>query len=202
VTLPYAVIIAGGKGARLGGVRKGELRIGGKRLVDRVVDSLGQIAGPLMIATGPQGGQAAIPDGAEAVADLAAPIGGPLAGLAAAVAALQRRGINEGLVVSVAVDTPFLPADYVFQLREALGDSASAYACWQDQFYPPNAIWQIGALANLPHLVQTEAAPRSLKALHQALGGRAIGWNGRNPFANLNTIADLLALERRAKNDP
>ncbi|MFN4211385.1 MAG: NTP transferase domain-containing protein, partial [Devosia sp.] len=49
MTLPHAVIIAGGRGERLGGVRKADLRLGGRRLVDRVADELGPLASPLML---------------------------------------------------------------------------------------------------------------------------------------------------------
>lgn len=198
MSLPHGVIIAGGKGERLGGVRKAEIRIGGRLLVDRVADALGAVES-LMIAVGP------VDDGrgqmAEAVAviDLPAPVGGPLAGLAAAVAALQARGIAEGLLVSVAVDTPFLPADFVQRLRNGLGDAPCAYAAWGEQFYPPNAVWRLEALDALPAQVAGQA-PRSLKALQHALGARAVAWpaEASNPFANVNTVADLVALGKRA----
>lgn len=196
---PHAVLIAGGKGERLGGVRKADLRIGGRRLVDRVVEALGAVSAPLMIATGPGGNWPHLPAGALAVPDLDAPVGGPLAGLAAAVEALQATGIAEGLLVSVAVDTPFLPTDFVAVMRDRLGSAPAAYAAYGGQFYPPNAIWRIEALATLPHQVRTGKAPHSLKALQQMAGAVPVDWVTRaasDPFANVNTLADLLALAR------
>ena len=100
---PHAVVIAGGRGERLGGVIKADLRIGGRRLLDRVVGALGAVESPLMISIGPRHHWPGLPADAVAVADLAATTGGPLAGLAAAVASLQARGIDRGLLVSVAV---------------------------------------------------------------------------------------------------
>ena len=161
----HAVIIAGGKGERLGGVRKADLRIGGARLVDRVAEALGVVEAPLMIATGPGDVRFRLPAGAVAVPDLDAPVGGPLAGLAAAVEALRVQGIGVGLLVSVAVDTPFLPADFVSVMRDGLGSSPAAYAACREQFYPPNAIWRIEALTALPEQVRTGKAAHSLKAL-------------------------------------
>lgn len=199
MSLPHAVIIAGGKGERLGGVRKADLRIGGARLIDRVAAALGVVEAPLMIATGPGDVRLRPPANAVAVPDLDAPVGGPLAGLAAAVEALRLQGIGAGLLVSVAVDTPFLPADFVAVMRDGLGSAPAAYAAWGDQFYPPNAIWRIEALTALPEQVRTGKAARSLKALRQMLGAVAVDWAGRggtDPFANVNTLADLLALAR------
>lgn len=195
----HAVIIAGGKGERLGGVRKADLRIGGRRLVDRAAEALGGVSAPLMIATGPGGAWPRLPAGAVSVSDLDAPVGGPLAGLAAAVEALQAMGFDAGLLVSVAVDTPFLPADFVATMRDGLGSAPAAYAAYGAQFYPPNAIWRIEALAALPQQVRTGTATHSLKALQHMLGAVAIDWGDRgdtDPFANINTLADLIALTR------
>ncbi|MET3925591.1 molybdenum cofactor guanylyltransferase [Devosia sp. 2618] len=194
MSLPHAVIIAGGKGERLGGVRKADLRIGGRRLLDRVIESLGAVAAPLMLSTGPT---LSISSDCVSVADLNADVGGPLAGLAAAVAHLDREGVSKGLLVSVAVDTPFLPRDFVAQMKDRLGDSAAAFAAWEDDFYPPNAIWRIEALTDLPERVRRGKAPNSLKALQVGLFARRIDWTeagGENPFRNINTIADLLSL--------
>lgn len=203
MTLPHTVIIAGGKGERLGGVRKANLRIGGRRLVDWVEHALRPAQAPLMVATGPGAAWLQAPAGAVTIADLDAPVGGPLAGLAAAVEALQARGIGEGLLVSVAVDTPFLPADFIGVMRDGLGNAPAAYATWSGQCYPPNAIWQIGALAGLPGQVRGGTAAHSLRALQQMLGARPIDWSHRSatdPFANLNTLDDLVTLGRIAQS--
>lgn len=199
MSLPHGVIIAGGKGERLGGVRKAELRIGGRRLIDRVADGLGEMES-LIVSVGPVDDGRRSLAGATVITDLDSPVGGPLAGLAAAVASLQARGVSDGFLVSVAVDTPFLPHDFVSRLEAALGDAPAAYSAWGEQFYPPNAIWRLSALADLPGQVLRNVAPHSLKALHKALGAQAVDWSGyeQNPFANLNTVADLVALGRHA----
>jgi molybdopterin-guanine dinucleotide biosynthesis protein A len=202
VSAPYAVIIAGGQGQRLGGVRKGELRIGGVRLVERVRLALGDVAEPLLLATGP-GGDSSADAGLLAVSDLDGPIGGPLAGLAAAVDALQRNGVRSGILVSVAVDTPFLPQGFAANMAAALGNADAVYAAWDEAFYPPNAAWRIEALSALPDQVRDGTSAPSLKALHQQLEARRHDWRDRyeqDPFANLNMLADLVALQRQARN--
>lgn len=201
MTAPHAVIIAGGAGERLGGVRKAELRIGGTRQIDRVVAALGLVTRPIMVASGPAGRRIALPHDCQAVADLPAPCGGPLAGLAAAVAQLAESGVQEGLLVSSAVDVPFLPADFVERLTNELGSRAAAFAGWADSFYPPNAVWQLAALQTLPAAVMAGEAPASLKALQRDLGACRIDWPAfsPDPFANGNMLHELLALQRRAR---
>lgn len=202
MSLVHAVIIAGGEGQRLGGVRKAELRIGGVRQIDRVVAALGPVARPILVSTGPGHRRIEMPAGCIALPDLRAPCGGPLAGLAAAIDGLAHDGITQGLLASVAVDTPFLPASFVQRLEAALGTAPAAFAAWGDDFYPPNAIWRIESLQHLPSSIIDSAAPASLKALQRELGAVRLDWakdHQANPFLNINTVADLIALQRIAR---
>ncbi|MGV8954008.1 MAG: molybdenum cofactor guanylyltransferase [Cypionkella sp.] len=196
---PHAVIIAGGQGQRLGGVRKAELRIGGSRLVDRVASALHDAAQPILVATG----HGRLPTGPYiGVADLTDDFGGPLAGLAAAVDWLAAEGISDGLFVSVAVDTPFLPPDFIAVMTEALGNEAAIAARWGEQFYPPNTLWRLAAIATLPARVRNGTAPNSPKGLLAELGAATHDWRPAltdNPFDNLNTLTDLVRLQRCAK---
>ena len=201
MSLPQAVIIAGGQGTRLGGVRKADLRVGGVRQLDRLVASLGTVARPILVASGPRGQHLALPRDCVAVPDRDSAHAGPLAGLIAAVAHLAEGGLTAGLLVSVAVDTCFLPDDFAARLRDGLGNAAAAYAAWGEDFYPPNAVWRLEALQDLPRLAGS-GGPASLKALQRRLGAQRVDWasgSSANPFANINTLADLLALQARAR---
>ncbi|HTM76744.1 MAG TPA: NTP transferase domain-containing protein, partial [Devosia sp.] len=156
MSLPFAVIIAGGEGQRLGGVRKAELSIGGLRLIDRVAQRLGAVAPPLLVATG----HGRLPCGNHiAIGDLNDRYGGPLAGLAAAVDWLTAQGISDGLLASIAVDTPFLPPDFIAVMARALDNQPAVFAGWGEAFYPPNAVWQLSAIATLPAQVRAGTAP-------------------------------------------
>lgn len=202
MNLVHAVIIAGGEGQRLGGVRKADLRIAGVRQIDRVIAALGPVARPILVSTGPEHRRIEMPAGCAALPDLDAPHGGPLAGLAAAVDRLGRGGITQGLLVSVAVDTPFLPADFVPRLEAALGAAPAAFAAWGQDFYPPNAIWRVESLQGLPASIIDGTAPASLKALQRELIAVRVDWAEdaeANPFLNINTVADLIALQRIAR---
>lgn len=195
----HAVIFAGGRGERLGGVRKADLRLGGVPFIERVARAMGDVAPPLLVAAGPNAVIHHLPQGAVAIADLTAPYGGPLAGLAAAVAALHEWGIERGLLVSAAVDTPLLPENFAAEMGAALGEARAGFVAWGEDFYPPNAVWRLEELASLPEDWRAGRAPPSLKALLARLGAKRIDWQGRsprNPFANVNRLEDLLVLGR------
>src|SRR5437764_8015419 len=103
-----AVILAGGKGERLGGVIKANLRIGCILLLDRVVAALGPEMSPIILACGdiPAGRIAAGP-ALTSLPDLPSDYAGPLTGLAAAIAWLIQTGTSPEFLLSVAVDTPY-----------------------------------------------------------------------------------------------
>jgi molybdopterin-guanine dinucleotide biosynthesis protein A len=194
----HGVIIAGGQGRRLGGVRKADIEIGGVRLIERVAARLEGVAAPVLVSTGPAGAEWLLRVGFEAVPDLGGNLGGPLAGLVAAVARLRDRQVREGILISAAVDTPFLPRDYVTRLVQGLEHAPVAFSAWREAFYPPNAAWQIEAILDLPERM---ADVGSLKGLQRDLDGESVSWGEMpdNPFDNVNTPADLLVLEERAK---
>jgi molybdopterin-guanine dinucleotide biosynthesis protein A len=124
-------------------------------------------------------------------------VAGPIAGLAAAVRHLRERADAGDVLVSVAVDTPFLPDDYVARLTAPLDTVPGAFAIWKDNFYPTNAAFRLAAIADLPERAADHGSPRGLLG---ALGAVAVRWPGDrpDPFASLNTLADLVALARRA----
>ena len=102
-----AVILAGGKGKRLGGVIKAELVVGAARLLDRVSVALGDLPSPVLVAYGSVPlGQLALRAGQIPVPDLCSDYEGPLAGLAGAVDWCARMAEPAVYLLSVAVDTP------------------------------------------------------------------------------------------------
>lgn len=197
---PYAVILAGGQGSRLGEVRKGDLRIGGRRLLERVVETLDGVRNPVLVSTGPLKWATTLPAGCVSVADLSGEHTGPLAGIVAALTMLARQGVDSGVLISVAVDSPLLPDDFVARLMTGVDDAPAAFAGWGTAFYPTNAAWRIEALADIASALGKTGALRSPKALQRQLGARLVDWSGvvpHDPFANVNTLADLIGLQKR-----
>jgi molybdopterin-guanine dinucleotide biosynthesis protein A len=195
------LILAGGRGERLGGAIKSELVVGGMRLLERVAARLENCA-PLLVAHGrTEPAVLRLPAGMIAVPDLDGDYAGPLAGVAGAIAYLSTLASPPELLVGVAVDTPLLPADFVERLIAGLGDGPAAIASYGGQPYPTNSIWRVARFRDLPEWVAGGTAPRSLKSLCAAAGGINVEWPvsaAGDPFANVNTPEDLAELQRRA----
>ncbi|WP_127792725.1 NTP transferase domain-containing protein [Agromyces sp. LHK192] len=101
-----AIVLAGGRAERLGGVDKGRLHVGGTALVDRVVAAAASAGAARIVVAGPRPASGAAADGADlrhVVDD--PPFGGPLAGLAAAL-----DETDAPLVLVLACDLPFAEA--------------------------------------------------------------------------------------------
>lgn len=195
----YALILAGGQGSRLGLLHKDQIRINGVSLLDRMVTQFYAAGAEVLVSVEREGHLRR--DDATVLPDLDLPLGGPLAGLVAAAEHLRDKAGN-GLLVTAAVDTPFLPEDFVRRLVAALdGGAQAAQAGWRDNSYPTNAIWRMSALADLPRQAREDSAPNSPKSLLASLGAIRVDWTDtheEDPFANLNTLDDLVVLARRA----
>ncbi len=113
---PTGVILAGGAASRFGGRPKGLELVGGKRILDRVVDAMVDAFGtpPILIANDPAAAEWR-PD-LEVRADLR-PGEGALGGLHTAVHA----GAGAAVVVA-AWDMPFIPAGLLRELAAGLAD--------------------------------------------------------------------------------
>lgn len=194
-----AVILAGGRGERLGGTNKAEIVFGGERLIDR---ALRVAAGcdPVLVAVGPTG---YAPPSGRAIPDLPADYAGPLAGVAAAVDGLGAG--DAGWLLSLAVDTPFFPGDFLARAAALALETDCVMGCFGAQDYPTNALWRLRALGTLPDAVRAGTAPRSLKRLAATLRTTRLDYaelSADDPFLNVNTPQDLknLALRLRPTN--
>jgi molybdopterin-guanine dinucleotide biosynthesis protein A len=195
MTRMAAVILAGGRGERLGGVNKGLLEIGGRRLIDRATE-LVTACDPVLLSVGRTDFSV---KGTIAVRDLEADYGGPLAGIAAAVEHL--RDTPAALLLSLAVDTPFFPGDFATRAEALIGNHDVVLGAYAGQDYPTNALWRLGALRTLPAAVRDGTAPHSLRRLATQLRTHRLDYAelaAEDPFANANTPEDVAILQARA----
>lgn len=196
------LILAGGSGRRLGGVRKGDLRLGNVTLLTHVVAALRPQCETILISVG----SGDIAGGSELIPLFDAPDGvaGPAAGLLAGARWCDRNSSGASMV-SVSVDTPFLPDDFVPRALDLLDTEVGCVvAAYGGNDYPTNALWRADSL--LTHLDAIPFAPRGprLQDVQAALDGCRLDYSDIapvNPFAGINQLADLLALETRQKTD-
>ena len=109
------VVLAGGAASRYGGLPKGLERVAGRRIIDRVADTLREVTDDLLLVANDPAASTWLP-GVRTQADLV-PNAGGLGGIHAALHAAGSP------VLIVAWDMPFVPAGLVARLRE-LGDAA------------------------------------------------------------------------------
>lgn len=108
------VILAGGRGSRMGGIDKGLQELNGRPLVQWVLDRLSPQVDTVLINAN-QHLERYRELGCKVLPDSIPGFVGPLAGLHAALAVAATP-----LVMTAPCDSPFLPADLVARLRSAL----------------------------------------------------------------------------------
>ncbi|WP_307816536.1 molybdenum cofactor guanylyltransferase [Nocardioides limicola] len=113
-----AVVLAGGGAARMGGVDKGSVEVGGRTMLDRVLEAL--VDADEVVVVGDQ-----VPTDRPVTFVMEEPRrGGPAAGLLTGVDSFLRR---PRLIAVVAVDMPLLTAATFRRLREAKRDHDGAF---------------------------------------------------------------------------
>lgn len=177
-----AVVLAGGRAARLGGQPKPQLDVGGRSMLATVVDAA-RDADPVVVVGPPQ----PVPEGVVLVREVPAG-GGPVPALAAGLAA-----IGDAEVVAVlAADLPFLTRDLVTALRERLVDDGVLVVddTGRDQLLL--GVWRTAALRDAVR------DPRRHTPLRAVLSGltvarhRPVALPGRPaPWTDCDTPADL-----------
>ncbi|WP_417581375.1 molybdenum cofactor guanylyltransferase [Pelagibacterium sp.] len=192
------LILAGGEGRRLGGVRKSALRIGNRALIDWVANSLGQTCRQILVSSG------SWPASSESefvcVPDAQGGITGPTAGLLAGALWVKQHA-PDSLMLSVSVDTPFWPVGFADHAEPLLGPATHCVvSAYENRDYPTNALWRPKPL--IAHLEGIPPAPRGprIRDVQAALGARWLDYgpmSTENPFVGVNKLDDLLVLSGR-----
>jgi molybdenum cofactor guanylyltransferase len=190
-----AVILAGGRGLRMGGALKALVPLNGRPLLAHVLDRLAPQTDVVAVsANDPAVGTAApgLPLLADAHEDRRGPLAGILAGLTWALAR------NRRWLVSLPVDCPFIPTNLVGALRAEAdaGHADVVIARSAGQAHPTAALWK---LSLRDELARTVAAGRdlSVRRFFEAFPHRFCDFpaSGIDPFFNVNTPADLALAE-------
>ena len=184
-------ILAGGASRRFGG-NKAFANLHGKPLLEHVIDRIrAQTTGPLIInANDPEQYERF---GLKVSADDQWPGAGPLAGVYAAMS--WARDVGLGQVVTVAVDQPHVPMDFVATL---LRTGAPAIAASLGRPHPVNALWPANVLAALDGYLAS--GKRSVLGWAESCQARVAEFQALpdavDPFLNMNTPDDLHTAEQ------
>lgn len=157
-----AILLAGGRSRRLGGIDKTALVVDGRSLLQHAADS---VAGSeLTVVVGPPGA-ARLPAGTLRVRE-DPPFCGPAAGLLAGVEALRRAGMPAGLSVVVLACDLVAPAAALTALGSHLPHAAEGMVAVDDagNRQPLLGVYRLDALCRLAQ-APAAAADRSLRSL-------------------------------------
>lgn len=185
-----AMILAGGLSTRMGGGDKGLRPLGRQPVLAHVLARLRPQAGQIALnATGDGARFAAL--GLKVIADPVEGHLGPLAGILAAM--LWAEGLGAERVVTVPCDAPFLPMDLIARLCAAGGPAIAASG---SGLHPVCGLWPVSAAPVLEGALARGA--RKVRAFAEKLGAEVVAFDTLpDPFANLNTPADLARAEAR-----
>jgi molybdopterin-guanine dinucleotide biosynthesis protein A len=184
------LILAGGKGSRMGGVDKGLQAFRGKRLVDHVYERLAPQVGGILINAN-QNHDEYRTFGVRVVSDAIGGFAGPLAGFHAGLSISKRP-----FLASVPCDSPFLPEDLVERLYAKLDESGAelAVAKTGDQPHPVFSLMRRGVLDHLGDFLK--AGGRKIDAWYATLAVVEVVFDDEAAaFSNINTLEELQTWE-------
>lgn len=177
------VILAGGRGSRMGGEDKGLVQYRNKPLYQHVLERLRPQVSDVCISANRN--QARYQQsGIAVIADTLPDFPGPLAGM---LAALQTAD-NEW-VVFASCDTPELPEDLVQRLWQGKGNAPAVWARAAERDHPTLALLHRNMAAPLAaYLAKGE---RRVMLFLQEIGGHAVLFEDAAAFNNINRPEDL-----------
>jgi molybdopterin-guanine dinucleotide biosynthesis protein A len=178
------IVLAGGLGRRMGGVDKGLQPLRGKPMVGWVLARFRSQVDEILINAN-QNLEIYGAFGYRVVRDEIGGFAGPLAGLHAGLSAA-----TYPLVATVPCDSPFLPADLVSRLKDALGEKDLAVARTGEQPHPVFVLLKTSLRRNLETFL-TQGG-RKIDAWYASLDTVEVSFDDEaDAFRNINTLEEL-----------
>ncbi|MGF6777933.1 molybdenum cofactor guanylyltransferase MobA [Paraburkholderia sp. GAS334] len=193
------LVLAGGRGTRMGGLDKGLQRLHGEPLALHVLRRLALQTGPLLISANRHADRYAElgePFGATVIGDTLPDFPGPLAGLLAGL-----RAAKTEFVLSAPCDTPNLPADLARHLAEALEANTADIATattrnvnGEVSMHPVIALLRTSLADDLAAFLA--AGERKVRAWYARHTTVEVAFADGRAFYNANSLQELADLER------
>ncbi len=181
------VILAGGRGERLGGVDKGAVLLNDQPLIDHVLARVKPQADEVFIS-----GHQNYGTGLKVIRDLLDGPLGPAAGLWAAVTWLQQNRPHIKGFFTVPVDAPFVSTELLDKLYQ---ENGSAIINTGERLHPTFAYWRCADLSPVLTSLGKDGFP--LRQVAGLVGAVHVAFEGDSAaFTNINTPEQL----RMAKN--
>lgn len=194
------LILAGGRGTRMGSVDKGLQLLGGQAMVQHALLRLRPQVQHLLINAN-QNLDAYQAFGEPVVPDAMPDFAGPLAGLQTGL-----MHCTTPYLVSVPCDSPLLPADLVQRLARALQAQDAELAVAETghgvtrQRHPVFCLAKVSLLPSLTQYLQ--GGGRKMEAWQASLRMATVHFDNEAAFSNVNTLAELRQIEALAGKTP
>ena len=193
------LLLAGGRGTRMGGADKGLQTLHSEPLAEHVLKRLAPQTGALLISANRHADiYAALgaPFGAKVVADTLPEFPGPLAGLLAGL-----RAARTEYLLSAPCDTPWLPVDLAARLAQSLDSNAADIATVTTSgadgnvsLHPVFALLRTDLAEDLAaFLTAGERKVRAWYARHKTV---EVAFTDEHAFYNINSLQELADLDR------
>jgi molybdopterin-guanine dinucleotide biosynthesis protein A len=191
------VLLAGGLARRMGGGDKGLRDLGGRPILDRILERVRPQVGPLVLNANGDPERFA-PYGLPVVADPVDGFAGPLAGVLAGLEWAAEHAPGCRFVASFACDAPFLPIDLVDRLGEAVAAGADiACAASDGRSHPVFGLWPVTLRADLRRALVEEGIRKvDVWTARYRIAEVEFPTRPVDPFFNANRPEDLAEAER------
>ena len=193
-----AVLLAGGKAQRMGGGDKCLRLLGGRTLLEHVVERVRPQVGPIVLNANGDADRFHSFD-LPVAQDIVAGFAGPLAGILTGMRWTSNNAAECDWMLSVPTDSPFIPYDLVSSLLSEIeqndGDIACAVSCGRK--HPVVGLWPV----RLAYALERALIDENMRKIDL--------WTGRyrvtevsfpseklDPFFNANQPEDLLEAEQ------
>ena len=185
------LVLAGGRGSRMGSVDKGMQVFRGKPMVAHVLERFAPQVDEILINANrsldeyASFGHRVVPDAIDGFA-------GPLAGLHIGMA-----HATHPLVATVPCDSPFLPLDLIARLRSAM-EKDNADLAVAKTFDQPHPVFCLTKSSLAPHLQAfLESGQRKIDKWYASLKVVEVPFDDNEAaFSNINTVEELKSFEQ------
>lgn len=198
ISAVIGVLLAGGQSRRMGGGDKSLRLLGGRTILERVIErARPQVASLVLNANGDPARFAAydLPVAADVVEGYAGPLAGVLTGMEWA----RAHAPGAPWLASFATDAPFLPTDLVARLGAAVADEGADMACAASagQSHPVFGLWPVALAQDLKRAMVEEGVRKvDVWTARYRLVTVDFPATPIDPFFNTNRPEDLAEAER------
>ena len=190
-----AVVLAGGRGRRLGGQDKGLVELDGRPLMEHILDAISSQVDAIAINAN-RNRDVYAEYGYPVINDNMTDYQGPLAGFAAALSAC-----NTDYIVTLPCDGPYVPADLVERLSHALIDNNADLAVAHDgqRMQPVYALIPRSLLPSLQSFL--DAGDRKIDLWYARHNTALADFSDvKETFFNINTAEDHLSFNKQDRS--